>query len=233
MGLIDGQDGHARALSLQSFWMQKETIAVLHKGNNDLSISDKMRRRTVLLNLAYAAIMNASVTNFGTVCPDQFESIGFHLADICFAAENGGPAYSVTYAASLIPPPASQQVMVYQTGDGWKMWIAGYRWMPGGAVVTRRQEISISTADAHTISGMVTIQRLMRLSELPFYGSEDVICLDGATLSLAMSVDGKRYSAEQHSCAKKGALNETAAVFRDIAIKYEPEFSDLLDWLKP
>ncbi len=70
------------------------------------------------------------------------------------------------------------------------------------------------------------------LSALPYYGPEDVVCTDGSSIELAFSADGKRYAADQHSCAGKTEINRIAAKFRELALKYDPDFTDLLYGLK-
>lgn len=183
----------------------------------------------MFLELSLAMAATAS-----TICLPAEEASDDYLQDVCDPLLEGSPAYSATYRVSLSPRPASQQVMVYQRDGSWHMSIAGYRWERGGAIDTRRHDVEISEADAKMIIDRITKPLMERLQSLPYYGISDVIvvCTDGANYTVEMAEDGQRYAASQHSCAEKTELNETMALFRSLALKYDPEFDGLLSGLK-
>jgi len=183
--------------------------------------------------LELVLVLSAGLGSPALACSETPSSSGYHISDVCSASLEGAPAYSATFGASLSPEPASQQVMIYRRGDAWFMRIAGYRWERGSTVVTRRRDdIAVSDVDAQALVSRLTRRALKQLSELPYYGSEDVICTDGASLELAMASGGRKFRAAQHSCAGKTRMNEIATIFRQIALKYDPEFADLLSGLK-
>ncbi|WP_123639866.1 hypothetical protein [Tsuneonella flava] len=121
--------------------------------------------------------------------------------------------------------------MMYRSGDQWLLRIAGYRWIPEGGAATRRREIAILDADAEELASRITEADLNQLSQLPFYGPNALFCLHGTTLAVSIGVAGKMSSATQHSCAGKTKLNQLAAAFRQLALKYDPEFEGLLSGL--
>ncbi len=187
-----------------------------------------------MLSLIHVTVLSVFMTAgspAGVACSGQFSSDDGHLSDVCSEWLEGGPAYSATMRASLSPRPASQQVMLFQMDGDWFMRVAGYRWEPESAVETRRREFPISNDDAQVIIDRLTIAHLQRLGELYYYGSTDVICTDGASFEVAMAIDGQKFSARQHSCAGKTQLHQTAALFRRIALEYDPEFSGMLTGL--
>ncbi|WP_379920938.1 hypothetical protein [Erythrobacter sp. R86502] len=166
-------------------------------------------------------------------CADVRSTPEYHLLDACDPYLAGNTAYSITYRASLSPGPASQQVMIYRTDDGWFMNISGYRWDPGSPViVTRRNEIAISLDEFEQLSDRLTDASINKLASLPYYGAKDVICTDGANYEVAVAKGGKKLIAEQHSCAGKTEINEIAAAFRELALAHDPEFENLLSGLK-
>ena len=155
-----------------------------------------------------------------------------HLSNVCSPWPEGDVAYSATIQASLVPQPAAQQVMVYRLDGQWFIRIAGYHWEPGTSViVTRRNEVPISAEDAAMIAARVDAATLSRLAERPYYGSDLVICTDGASLELAAASNGSRQSARQHSCAGETEMNEISALFRELAIKYDSESAEYLGGL--
>ena len=184
-----------------------------------------------MIELAYVVLLNASIASSGTDCPDDFSSNDYHTANVCAPWLKSKAAYSATFRGSMSPRPAAQQVMIYRSDDAWIMRIAGYHWDRKGAVVTRRREIAISDADAGVIVDHMTAESLDRLSKRPYFGSETVICTDGAQYELAMASGGRKHLAKQHSCAGSTELNETAALLRDLALKYDPSFDGLLSGL--
>lgn len=186
-----------------------------------------------MLDLVFASSLSSAALTSGAACPDDFVSAEYHLADVCSAWLKGAPAYSATFRASLNPRPASHQVLIYRRDDTWFMRIAGYRrGLSGSEVVTRRNEVAVSDVDVEALASRVTKASLERLSAMPYYGSENMICTDGADLQLAMSSTGKKYVAAQHSCAGKTEINEIAATFRQLALKYDPDFAGLLTGLQ-
>ncbi|WP_239806808.1 hypothetical protein [Croceicoccus hydrothermalis] len=179
-----------------------------------------------------AGLLITSANSVNIPCPEVDPARDYHLKDVCGELSEQTPAYSATFRGSLIPAPASQQVMVYRTDGVWMMRIAGYRWERGGEVVTRRREVAVSDADAEDLVGRLTETDLRRLAQLPYYGSKDVICLDGASLELAIGMAGRKSKAAQHSCAGKTELHQLAAAFRQLALKYDLEFEGLLAGLR-
>jgi hypothetical protein len=178
--------------------------------------------------IAWSAAVAAQGNSTIGPCTDALEFDGGHLSDVCTEWLEGNNAYSATMRASISPQPASQQVMLYRMEGAWFMRVAGYRWEPGSAVETRRREFPVSDGDAQVIVDRMTIAHLDELGELLYYGSENVICTDGASYELAMAINGQRRNARQHSCAGKTELHQTAAIFRQIALKYDPEFAGML-----
>lgn len=112
------------------------------------------------------------------------------------------------------------------------MRISGYSWKSGGPVLTRRNEVEISATDASLVTRRMTESAIKRLSDLPYYGSKDAICMDGSSYRLEMAQNGLRHTAAQHSCAGKTEINEITALFRELAVKYDSEFEGLLSGLK-
>lgn len=185
-----------------------------------------------MLGVVSAMVLQAAATA-GVACVDGDAAGNDHLASVCSPSLDGSSAYSVTYGASLAPGPASQQIMVYQAGDAWMMRVAGFAWTPGSSsVVTKRTEFEISEQDASMLAGKLTADSLLRLGAMPYYGRDDVICTDGASLELAFSEQRLQHRAAQHSCAGKTEFNQIAAAFRQVAVKYDPEFDKLLNGLK-
>lgn len=186
-----------------------------------------------MLGLASAMVMQVASTA-GVACTDaDTMADDGHLANVCSPFLDGKSAYSVTFVASLTPGPSSQQIMVYQSGDAWMMRVAGFKWTRGtGAVVTKRNEFKISDEDASQLVGKLTVGSLERLGAMPYYGREDVICMDGASLELTFADQQVKHRAAQHSCAGRTEFNEIAAAFRQVAVKYDAEFEALLNGLK-
>lgn len=178
-----------------------------------------------------ASILILAAVAVASPCPERIGPMDGHRADVCSEWIHGEPAYSATYAASLAPQPASQQVLVYRSSEGWMIRIAGFRWKPEAEFTTRRNELRISDADARAITTLLATPVVERLAKQPFFGSEDVICTDGASLVLASARDGSRVAASQHSCAGRTEFNRIAASFRELAVKYDPAFADMLDGL--
>lgn len=113
--------------------------------------------------------------------------------DVCDPLLEGGNAYSATMTASLTPPPATQQVVIYRLEGNWFLYAEGYRWN-GSLVETRRNDVRISDADA-------------------------------------AAIEGSRHAARQHSCAGQTELTRTAALFKEMALKYDPAFEGYLSGL--
>lgn len=182
---------------------------------------------TALISLMLAGAAAAS----GQACSEIAIPLDEHRSDVCDERFTGQPVYSVTFAASMTPRPALQQVTVYRIQRQWFVRVAGYRWVRGGAFSTRRNDIAISASDAKTIEDRVSASTIGRLADLPYYGSKSFICTDGSNLELAMASDGRRYSAAQHSCAGVTEMSGIAKAFGELALKYDPEFSGMLDGL--
>lgn len=153
---------------------------------------------------------------------------------MCSKFLDGRPAYSVTWRASLSPWPATQQVMIFDHENRWRIWIVGYRWGGDGtsAVQTRTNEITITEEDARSLFAAMSDSTMARLAAQPYYGDDRRICMDGARLELAKAEEGQKRVAAQHSCAGKTELNEIAGAFRKFALKYDPDFEGLLSALK-
>ena len=185
-----------------------------------------------MLGVLTAMTLQAAATT-AMPCAERDAMGNDHLSDVCSAHLEGEPAYSVTFGASLNPRPAAQQVMVYRADDAWVMRVAGYRWKAGtSAITTKRNEFKISDEDASMLIDILSVDSLRRLAAMPYYGSDDAICTDGASLELAFAEQRMKHRAAQHSCAGKTDFNQIAATFRQIAIKYDPEFETLLNGLK-
>lgn len=176
---------------------------------------------------AYSLVLATATSTATPPCEATTQRDDYHLSDVCDEIVHGEEAYSATFRASLVPRPASQQVLIYRQDGSWRLRAAGYRWN-GGLVMTRRNDVEISSEDAERIRQSVTADHLARLARLPFYGSDDVICTDGATTELAASWGEERHSARQHSCAGDTELTTTATLFREIAIKYDPNLEGFL-----
>lgn len=185
-----------------------------------------------MLNLALAALFAIGLGSSGEICLQDNPNTDYHLSDVCSASFKGSPAYAVTFQASLSPAPASQQVMMYRFNESWLLRVAGYRWKPGGEVLTRRNTLSISDADAELVTRAITSETLEVLSKRPFFGDENVVCLDGARLEVAMGHEGRHLTAAQHSCAPKSEMNGLAALFRELVLKYDRGFDGLLSGLE-
>lgn len=155
-----------------------------------------------------------------------------HLSDVCAEYLEGAIAYSATFGASLAPLPASQQVLIWREGETWHMRIAGYQWATEGLVTTRRREIPISSADAQSVIDLLDEAAFTRLGEISYFGSPLRICSDGANYTIAMSDGISKRSASQHSCAGRTEINGISAAFRALAIKYDPEFTEMLNGLR-
>lgn len=184
-----------------------------------------------MLNITLAALLALGLGSSGATCSEASPNTDYHLQDVCSSSLKGSLAYSVTFKASLSPAPAAQQVMMYQFNDRWLLRIAGYRWKPGSEAVTRRNTVNISETDAELVIKAITMEALDELSKRPFFGDENVICTDGATLEVAMGQGGRHLTAAQHSCAPKSEMNELAAVLQELALKYDRGFDGLLSGL--
>ncbi len=185
----------------------------------------------MLLSLA-TILLNVTASS-GAACSETKTATDHHLASVCAPYLGGASAYSVTYHGSLTPKPASQQVMVHKADDTWFVRMAGFRWEPGSSkVVTKRNELEITDGEAKALIGKWTKASLERLSALPYYGSDDVICMDGASIELAMAEQNRKYRAAQHTCAGKTEITVIAADFRQLALKYDADFEGLLTGLK-
>ncbi|WP_143738133.1 hypothetical protein [Erythrobacter donghaensis] len=187
-----------------------------------------------MIGIILAGFLPLAAAGAGEIsCADVRSTPEYHLSDACDPFLAGNTAYSITYRASLSPMPASQQVMIFRTDDGWFMSISGYRWDPDTqVVVTRRNEVAISFDEFRQLSDRLTEASINKLASLPYYGARDVICTDGAKYEIAVAKGGKKLIAEQHSCAGKTEINEIAAAFRDLALTHDPEFENLLSGLK-
>ena len=176
-------------------------------------------------------LMASGASGDAVPCPSQEELDSSHLLDVCDSSIDSEPAYSVTFEASMSPPPAAQQITLFQREEGWILQIAGYDWQPGtGLVTTRRNVMEIPAADAQTLIDRIE-NASNRLAQLSFYGDPLVICTDGATTEIAIGAHGKRRSFSQHSCAPESELHEIASEFRAVALKYDPGFDGMLGGL--
>ncbi len=186
-----------------------------------------------MFQYALAMLAQAAAPTPAEDCAANAKQDGYHLVDVCSDWIEGRPAYAATYRASLIPRPASQQVLVYKSEDGWRMRVAGYVWdRDKQSIQTKRSEFDISAETVRIVTEAVNVQTIQSLKKLHYYGSPDVICTDGAKYSVAMAQGNMRYSASQHSCADPSQLHQTMALFRDIAIKHDPSFDGMLYGLK-
>lgn len=183
-----------------------------------------------MLALVFSFALAGGTAPLGTPCELDAEAELSHPMNVCESWLEGGSAYSATMTASLTPPPATQQVVVYQFEGDWFLHAEGYRWK-GSLIETRRNDMPISEADAAAIRDKLTTAYLATLAEQPFYGSPNVICTDGATIELAAASAGSRHAARQHSCAGQTQLTKTAALFRAMAIRYDPGFEGYLSFL--
>lgn len=184
-----------------------------------------------MLGVAWAVILNASASGAAAACPPD-EHTEHHLSDVCASHLGGAPAYAVTMRGSLIPKPASQQILIYEFEDQWYIRVAGFRW-ERAVVETRRVEIPIDEEDAAILVALVSDAKLERLAELPYYGEEGIFCMDGEAFELAKAQSGQRRFARQHSCAGTGELSSVAAEFRRVALEYDPESEGLLTAFRP
>lgn len=184
-----------------------------------------------MIDIVLAAILASASGGTVTACSTEENFTFDHLLDVCDPLIDGRKAYSATFSASLTPQPAAQQVTLYEGDRGWIMHVAGFKWVRGGPITTRRHEISISSNDVQTLISRLDEDTMERLSKLSYYGGPLVICSDGAKTEIAMAGDSKRRSFSQHSCAGKSELHEIAASFRALALKYDPEFEGMLDGL--
>ncbi len=155
-----------------------------------------------------------------------------HLSDVCAPFLEGAPAYGVTVQGSLIPRPAAQQVLIYQMDGEWLIRISGYRWQPGTSQIeTRRTVLPISDEDAQRLIERMNDDAFERLQARPYYGSEDSICTDGSRHEVAKASAGSANRATLHSCGLNDELKAIARQFREVAIKYDPEFDGMLRML--
>lgn len=184
-----------------------------------------------MIDLMLAAILTASASSSVAACPADGETGSDHLFDVCHPAAQDGPAYSATFSASLSPQPSHQQVTLFKADGTWTVRAAGYKWKPGGAFETRRNEFAISDEDARALVGRLDDETRERLSNLTYYGAPTVICTDGARTEIAVASGGQRHSFAQHSCAGKTELHEVAEAFRKVVLKYDPLFDGMLDGL--
>ena len=180
-----------------------------------------------MIDLLAASLLASAGASSWVACPAEKTDETQHLLEVCDPVVEGARAYSATFRASLNPPPAAQQVTIFERDGEWFMHVAGYRWKPGEAVVTRRNDMPISAEDA-----LALVARLEeagdRLAQLSYYGAPNVICTDGASFQLASAVGGQHRVFSQHSCAGKSELHAIAAAFRSLAIKYEPQIEGML-----
>ncbi|QWC56245.1 hypothetical protein F7D01_03315 [Erythrobacter sp. 3-20A1M] len=182
-----------------------------------------------MLGLAFSLAMSAAAT--WAACPEDIPA-GDFLFDVCEAPSDLSAAYSATMRASLKPAPAAQQVTIFRDDGKWRMRVVGYRWTLGAETVSRQNEFEISDRDAEVIIDRMSSDAIEELAQRPYFGREGVICTDGSSYELAIASRDRRLAAKQHSCAGKTELNKTAAVFRRIALKYDPAFDGMLDGLR-
>ncbi|MBH1942650.1 hypothetical protein I5L01_00260 [Erythrobacter sp. YJ-T3-07] len=184
-----------------------------------------------MLALVFPLALAAQDPAIGTPCEQVAAQESYSgPMDVCDPLLEGANAYSATMRASLTPRPAAKQVMVYQRDGEWFLHAEGYRW-EGSLVETRRNDMPISPADAAAIGKEMNTASLAALAQVPYYGFPNVICTDGSTIELAAAIEGARYAARQHSCAAPQQLERTAALFRELAIKYDPAFEGYLSGL--
>lgn len=179
-----------------------------------------------------ASLLMTSPAVLPAPCPAEPRSGNGFTLGVCDDWLEGAPAYAATFSASLTPFPAAQQVIIFRYKGGWRMAMAGYHRTADGAMETRRKEVEISDAEAETIARLVDQAALQRLAALPYYGSDNRICMDGANLRIETAAGGQRMEASQHSCAGKTEINTVAAAFRDLALKHDRDMSDHLDGLR-
>ena len=180
-----------------------------------------------MIDLLAASLLASAGGASWVACPVEKTDETQHLLEVCDPVVEGARAYSATFRASLTPPPAAQQVTIFERGGEWFMHVAGYSWQPGNAVATRRNDTPIAAEDALAIIAQLE-EAGDRLAQLSYYGAPNVICTDGARTELASAMAGQRSAFAQHSCAGKSELHEIAAAFRSLAIKYDPEFEGML-----
>ena len=186
-----------------------------------------------MIDVFLAAVLASGSTVVSTACPAVEEFRNDHLLDVCDPILEGGKVYSVSYQASLTPPPAAQQVALYELDGQWFIWVAGYEWERGTSLVTtRRNDIAISKDDAKSLILFFDDARLERLSQASYYGDPLVLCTDGARTEIVIASEGMTRSFARHSCAGKSELNEIAAAFRKMALKYDAGFEGLLTGLR-
>ena len=180
-----------------------------------------------------AMLAQASAPTPAEDCAAFARQEGYHLADVCSDWIDGKIAYAATYQASLVARPGAQQVLIYESSDGWMMRIAGYRRdAKTGTVLTKRRDIPLDYGSREAIQLIVNMQTIEDMGKLPYYGSNDVICTDGAKYEVAMATEGRRFSASQHSCADPSRLHEVMGLFRAIALANDPDFNGFLTGLK-
>jgi hypothetical protein len=178
------------------------------------------------------ALLLFSISGPMAECGEHDREDDYHLTSVCENWLEGAPAYSATVQGSLMAKPASQQVTIVRLEGEWLMLVAGYRWDEDGSVTTRRVERVISDEDGERIASLLSEEAFHRLGKLHYYGSEDVICTDGANYELAAGVSGQKMTARQHSCAGATEINQVMAVFRELALKYDTASEGMLYWLK-
>ena len=183
-------------------------------------------------NAVLLAAMLSGLATDGSACPENFDESD-HLMDVCADYLDDTAAYSATWLGSLSPRPAEQQVAVFRYEGKWFVRVAGYRWKPGTSLVEyRRNEIQISEEDSDAIAALMSDAKLKELSSIKYYGSDYVFCTDGASFRLDMARAGQRKEVAQHSCAGKTEINRVMSEFRNLALKYDPEFDGMLTGLK-
>lgn len=183
-----------------------------------------------MFNWVIAVVMGMTGTSHAEECASRAGPDDYHLLDICQTAFQEGAIYTATVSASMTARPASQQVAIYRFDDRWYIRIAGFR-SEEGVVTTRRRELPIPDSDVERIAGLMNDDVLRQLAALPFYGSDDMICLDGSTLAVMKIEHGRRLRGSQHSCAGRTDINVLAGEFRALALKHDPEFAGSLSGL--
>ena len=170
-----------------------------------------------------------------SACADEKSRLSsyYHAPHACEYLNYSSIAYTATYRASLIPRPGRQQIVVYQHNDGWRMRLAGYSWeIDTNTVITRRRELDLSEEDVKKIPLHINYQKLDDLAEEPYYGSGDLICLDGAELEIAIAEDGRFASAARHTCSNFRSVDQLTNILWELAIQKDPSFEGLLYALK-
>ncbi|MEM7780555.1 MAG: hypothetical protein AAF697_09220 [Pseudomonadota bacterium] len=173
-----------------------------------------------MFGTAAAAIFLVANLSGGTgpcLAEDTYEPA---WTEVCAEWLDGAPAYSAS-VRDLSP----YMVMLAHYEGKWVMqtiFNASERGVPVDDI--RRNRIEVSDEDAQSIVALMDEPTLEKLAAQPYFGPGDHICVGGSRYELAMARDGQRYAAATHSCAGRGELHVISDAFRELAMKYDPEF---------